>query len=247
MSLQGRVEALHVASQACCDQDSSAGRGVSDGELQHAVLQQLQDFAAGTRSQRPLLAAGGIRSRGSASAAVALVETAGGPASPGPSGSLQVSCGCSCRARWLRPSSYLLSPARLLGFYIILAANFLKHKEGGKLHAPGPRVKQCWPMLAMCTQRTHGPWLHKSWLGAVRCMAASADASNPGGRQPPRWNFGHHHCSGDTKCTGLHSRSHPLCGQRVQLASSQPASGQPPQLRGCTNVRPLLVMPAWWG
>ena len=95
MSLQGHPELLHATNRACFHQDSSAGRGVSDGELQTAVLQQLQDFA-GTCSQRPLLAAGGVRSRGSVATAVALVETAGGPASPGPSGSLQVSCGCGC-------------------------------------------------------------------------------------------------------------------------------------------------------
>ena len=54
-----------------------AGRPVSDKEIQRAVGRHLVEFAAASSSDK-------------ASKSLALVETAGGPGSPGPSGRLQV-------------------------------------------------------------------------------------------------------------------------------------------------------------
>lgn len=81
------------------------GRSVSDRQLAAAVAAELRGFAAAG-----LQASGG----GAGNSSIAIVETAGGVASPGPSGTLQVggcplccgsaaclaaSCGCWCRVR----------------------------------------------------------------------------------------------------------------------------------------------------
>jgi len=55
-----------------------AGRPVSDAELVAATAAELSAFAAAAPAPP--------------GAALALVETAGGPASPGPSGRIQVAC-----------------------------------------------------------------------------------------------------------------------------------------------------------
>ena len=64
----------------------AAGRPVSDTELLAATAAELGAFAAAARP--------------APGAEMALVETAGGPASPGPSGRIQVPSMCPQRAPW---------------------------------------------------------------------------------------------------------------------------------------------------